>query len=369
MSVESQQLSLWERSLLEPAGHFPADPCLERPLAGCMDISFLHKGFCIAGLPLRRPKETLTPWSRQDGRFSLTVEPARVTLPDGRAIVVGVPFGPKARLLAMWLATEARDHNRTPGDRWMEMGRITEWLQAVGLPVTGGERGSIGPTKDQLVRLALTIFTMVLKGDDAAHVFKRESIIDGGAFREGDLELWAAGKPSAMRWPEGLMLSHNAYERFTRHSIPIPTVRLRQVAHNAMAIDILVYLCYRLPLISKGNSELLTWRDLMAQFGSSEFASRFKQAFSESIKRTIDAYPEANVEMTSEGLLLRHSDPAELRRAFIAVPGGKAAGRRMKSSGRKAVVRQRADDPKSTERRRASQKTMEPHHSTTPSAG
>ena len=91
-----------------------------------------------------------------------------------------------------------------------------------------------------------------------------------------------------------------------------------------MAIDILVYLCYRLPLISHGESELLTWRDLMAQFGSSEFASRFKQAFSESIKRTIEAYPEANVAITGEGLVLRHSDPADLRRAFVSVPGGNA---------------------------------------------
>ena len=50
------------------------------------------------------------------------------------------------------------------------------------------------------------------------------------------------------------MLSYNAHERFMQHSIPIPTVRLRQVADNAMAIDLLVYLCYRLPLIARGES-------------------------------------------------------------------------------------------------------------------
>lgn len=321
MGAENRQLTLWERSLLEPSKGLEVDSSF--PLDGRMDVSFLHKGFCVAGLPLRRPKNTMAEWSRQDGRFALTVEPARFTLPDGEKIQIGVPFGPKARLLAMWLATEARDHRRASGDRWMEMGRITEWLQAVGLPVTGGSRGSIGPTKDQLVRLAFSVFTMILKGDNADTLFKREALIEAGAFREDDLQLWKANRYGAMRWPEGLMLSHNAHERFTQHSIPIPTVRLRQVAHNAMAIDILVYLCYRLPLIPTRSTELLTWRDLMAQFGSSEFASRFKQAFSESIKRTIDAYPEANVEITGEGLLLRHSDPAELRRAFVALPGGK----------------------------------------------
>ena len=328
-AAETRQLTLWEQTLLRPDGLAPADPRGRlSPADGRMDVSFLHKGFCIAGLPLRRPKNTMEPWNRRDGRFSLTVEPARFILPNGRQIEVGVPFGPKARLLSMWLATEARDPRRSSGNRWMEMGRITEWLHAVGLPVTGGERGSIGPTKDQLIRLAFPIFTMFLNGDEGGHVFKRESLIESGAFRDDDLEVWASGSHSAMRWPEALMLSQNAYDRFTRHSIPVPTARLRQVAHNAMAIDILVYLCYRLPLISVAGSELLTWRDLMAQFGSSEFASRFKQAFSESIKRTLEAYPEANVEMTHEGLVLRHSDPAELRRAFIAVPGGKLAGRR-----------------------------------------
>jgi len=332
-SSEARQLTLWERSLLD-AGDVvgsSSNPA-SRSLDGRMDVSFLHKGFCIAGLPLRRPKDTLEPWNRRDGRFSITVEPARFTLPCGKSIEVGVPYGPKARLLAMWLATEARDPHRRGSERWIEMGRITEWLRAVGLPVTGGDRGSIGPTKDQLVRLAFPIFTMFLKGDDAGHVFKRETLIEAGAFHDDDLELWASGRHSAMRWPTGLMLSHNAHERFTQHSIPIPTVRLRQVANNAMAIDLLVYLCYRLPLISRGESELLNWRDLMAQFGSSEFTSRFKQAFSESIRRTLDAYPEANVEMTGEGLLLRHSDPADLRRAFVAIPGGRS--RRLQRAGK-----------------------------------
>ena len=182
-SFEAKQLTLWERSLLESGAPAALSADRSRALDGRMDVSFLHKGFCIAGLPLRRPKDTLEPWNRRDGRFSLTVEPARFTLPSGKEIQIGVPYGPKARLLAMWLATEARDPHRTSGNRWIEMGRITEWLQAVGLPVTGGERGSIGPTKDQLVRLAFPIFTMVMKGDDAGHLFKRETLIEAGAFR------------------------------------------------------------------------------------------------------------------------------------------------------------------------------------------
>src|SRR3954463_15544798 len=74
-----------------------------------MDISFLHKSFCVVGLPLRAPKKVSEPFTRNDDRFALTVTPHRFMLPSGRMVDVGVPFGPKARLLAMWMATEVRD--------------------------------------------------------------------------------------------------------------------------------------------------------------------------------------------------------------------------------------------------------------------
>jgi hypothetical protein len=66
-----------------------------------------------------------------------------------------------------------------------------------------------------------------------------------------------------------------------------------------MAIDILVYLSYRLPTFGRDDSAILTWRDLMAQFGTgdaSKFASKFKDTFCQSIRRAIAAYPEARVE-------------------------------------------------------------------------
>ncbi|WP_286965377.1 replication protein RepA [Methylobacterium sp.] len=308
---EERKIERWERTLTQspPQGGDPGER---------LQVSFLHKGFCIAGLPLRRPRDANQPWSRQDGRFALTVGPSRFTLPDGRTIDVGIPFGPKARLLTMWLTTEARDPGRGVGDRWIELGRITDWLQAVGLPVTGGERGSIGATKDQLLRLAFSNFTMILRGEDATTLFKREVLIEAGAFGTEDLEMWSSGSLGSMNWPHGLKLSANAFERFRRHSVAIPTARLRQVAHNALSIDLLVYLCFRLPLIDKGESDLIRWQDLNAQFGTSEFTSKFRQSSSESLKHALEAYPEARVEVTAEGLILRPSDPLELRRAFYA---------------------------------------------------
>lgn len=140
-----------------------------------------------------------------------------------------------------------------------------------------------------------------------------------------------------MAWPRVISLTHNTYDRFLNDAIPIPTVRLREVANNAMAIDILVYLSYRLPILSRDDTAILTWRDLMAQFGTGsagEFASKFKDTFHQSIRRAIEAYPEARIEITSEGLVMRYSDPVDLRRAFVALPGDGAKLRKGKRGSR-----------------------------------
>ena len=63
-----------------------------------------------------------------------------------------------------------------------------------------------------------------------------------------------------------------------------------------------------------------------------EFASKFKDTFRQSIRRAIEAYPEARVEITSEGLVMRYSDPVDLRRAFVALPGDGAKLPRQRSS-------------------------------------
>jgi Plasmid encoded RepA protein len=318
MASTGHQLSLWARELVAAS----RGDCLRDE--GQVDVSFLHRGFCIMGMPLRQPKDSLRPFSRHDGRFALTIEPASVTHPDGGLINIGVPFGPKARLIAMWMATEVQNPRRDTTDRILELNGITDWLEALGIPARGGATGSIAATKDQFMRLAFSTFTMVLRGPNSEELFKRESLIESGIFGGDDLALYRAGHVSQMAWPRVIALTHNTYDRFLNDAIPIPTVRLREVANNAMAIDILVYLSYRLPTLSRDDTAILTWRDLMAQFGTGsagEFASKFKDTFRQSIRRAIEAYPEARIEITSEGLVMRYSDPVDLRRAFVALPG------------------------------------------------
>lgn len=332
VATKQQQLLLWE------GGHAPGSRSVilagfKPPLDGQLDVSFLLNGFCIAGLPLRRPRDNTLVWRRQDERFALTVQSPEIALPGGASFIAGLPFGPKARLLAMWLATEAKDSNRRVDDRWIEIGKITDWLRAIGISPEWGPRGSVVATKEQFLRLAFAHFSMVFRLDGGFQPFKHETLIEAGVFRDNDLEKASAGNISDLKWPSGFLLSQTAFDRFRNQSVPIPTTRLRQVAHNAMAIDILTLLCYRLPLIEVNSTEIITWHQLTAQFGNKgEPVYQFKDTFTNSIKLALRAYPEARVELVEAGLLLRHSDPAALRRAFFVVPGSRSlplAGKRI----------------------------------------
>jgi hypothetical protein len=332
MATKQEQLLLWEGGTAPCTGSSLVPQAIDTSLDGQLDVSFLLNGFCIAGLPLRRPRDNTLVWKRQDERFALTVQSPEIALPGGTSFIAGLPFGPKARLLAMWLATEAKEPGRRPDDRWIEIGKITDWLRAVGISPEWGPRGSVVATKDQFLRLAFAHFSMVFKREDGFQPFKHETLIEAGVFRDNDLEKASAGNIGDLKWPSGFLLSQTAFDRFRNQSIPIPTTRLRQVAHNAMAIDILTLLCYRLPLIEANSTEIITWRQLTTQFGSrGEPVYQFKDTFTDSIKLALRAYPEARVELVDPGLQLRHSDPAALRRAFFVVPGALAlppSGRR-----------------------------------------
>jgi hypothetical protein len=124
-------------------------------------------------------------------------------------------------------------------------------MTSIGIKVNGD---NVPATKDQLVRLAFSSFTMIMKNDGQTF-FKQDRLIEGGIFPEQDLDHYAAGRFGKMRWPTGVELSQKAYDRFIQHAIPVPTARLAEIANSAMAIDIFMYLCYRLPLIPSGESE------------------------------------------------------------------------------------------------------------------
>src|SRR3954470_23205101 len=94
------------------------------------EIGFLYSGWAQAALPHKRLPDD-GHWQVQTDRVTLVVQPSIRVLPDGTAIHVGVPYGSRARLILLYLQTEAL---RTRS-REIELGRsLHDWLRRLEIP-------------------------------------------------------------------------------------------------------------------------------------------------------------------------------------------------------------------------------------------
>jgi|TARA_B100000519_G_C14260878_1_gene447885 hypothetical protein len=297
------------------------------------DITFLHRGFCSVGLPLRNPIKNTNAgskspiWSKSDGDFTLSITGSDFHMDENQQeFRSGIPYGPKARLIAMYIADQIHDPRRSLDDRSVEFGGITQWLTNAGVGVTGGKRGSITATKEQLVRFLFARFTMIMRAkrgslfgdDDEENIwFQGENLIEAGVFHQCDLKSFMAGEYAKISWPSHVHLTDNTYNRFRKHSVPISATRLKTISNNASAMDIFCWLSYRLPKIPKGENVLVRWSDLLKQFGDSSQESVFRRRYDQALKAAALAYPEAKFDVTAEGLVLHHSDPAVARKVLV----------------------------------------------------
>jgi len=298
-----------------------AAPLAEPPMT--YDIAFMHRSLCVAGLPVRRPPEHeghTAMFSRRGAGFNLKLLTPNIEIPDANmSIPIGVPWGPKARLLILWMASQSRQLSHS--NRFLEIGPIKEWLREIGIGIAGD---AINRTKEQLIKLSQTLFNVTVRHSDEAGedmiAFRNDLFVEQGAIAHEDLLHFRDGCLDKIRWPDGIVLTENACRRFERDVVPIPMDRLRKIAHSATAIDIFLFLSYRLPLIPKGRPQLMTWRQFGSQFGPShqQSPSRFKEHYGAAIRAALQAYPEARIEEEPDGLLLHYSDPAGLTRAYIA---------------------------------------------------
>ena len=217
------------------------------------ELSFLHSGLCQTFLPHSRQAEDHAPWQRRSGRFNLTVTPG--TLDRGKGSeYVGVPYGPKARLILIHLQTEGRK------SRTVNLGAsFSAFLRSLGLAVTGGKRGTIGSVREQSLRIALCNFSMQWAVED--------SRVDRLEFwRIADrLEVWRSGR---QEWSETVELSERFHAHLREHSVPLERRGIAHLSGSSLGLDVYALLAYRLPRLEREIH--LRWNALQEQLGSAE---------------------------------------------------------------------------------------------------
>jgi len=274
-----------ERRALDAAAQYMADED--------SGIGFIFSGWAQAALPHRRLADDAV-WRLETERVTLLVEPGRRATPGEETQWIGVPFGSRARLIMLYLQSEAL---RTKS-REVELGRsLNAWLQRLGIPIGGKSFKDVREQAERISRCRLTFHVQT----GAKQGLVNQNILDTAMFvheRNSQESLFI----------ETARLSETFFEQLQRHPVPLEEAAIRAINNNSMALDLYCWLAYRLHVLSAARS--ITWKALHAQFGGG-FArlDHFRGKFLENLDLAMAVYPEAKVTADVKGLILSPSRP------------------------------------------------------------
>jgi hypothetical protein len=291
-----------------------SDPCagsgsrvVERLRRGAVAIEraapdrllFQHTVFCQIALPYRDPGLGTRRWLRRQGQVACLIEAGHVLDPrTGAWLELGLPYGPKPRLILTHLNAEAL---RT-GSPEIDVERsLTAFVRRLGLASKGL---NIRRVRDQLARLAAAQVRLALAIDDA-HASQLNAHIVGG------LELWLFDDRGRRRpWPKTVRLSPGYFASLRAHAIPLDERAIAALSHSAMALDVYAWLAQRLHRIDPRRPQLVSWEALHDQFGAGYRRERkFREVFRHTLERVVSQYATARVACTANGLVLYASKP------------------------------------------------------------
>ena len=286
----SDQLQLFEpdqRRAAGLAGRFLSDDRI--------DPIYTHPGLCLTVLPHREIGAGQV-WERRTGYASLLVHPLQGH--DGR--MRGVPFGAKARLILLYLMTEAVKTR----SRQVELGRsMCAWMGAMGLADNGKNYATVADQSDRIQHCLLSVQLTAAEG--------RAELADKiirGAFQPFD----EAVHQSSVELSEGF------FETIVRRPVPIVEGAVRLLANTAMPLDLYLWLAYRLHVLERPTP--VSWDALHHQFGAGTAqVKHFKPRFVRDIRLALAVYPEARVDLTDTGVTLNASPaPVQPKARLVA---------------------------------------------------
>lgn len=267
-------------------------------------LGITHAGFAMTSLPHRRIEDPL--WTRQGGRTKLLVESGR----NGDGSWIGVPYGSVARLILLYLQTEAIRTNSPE----VELGRsMRSWMTRMSLASGGRNYQLVAEQARRISACRLTFLTDLTGGAEMRHngAFVQDAISLAGISNEAQPSLWQ----------DRVQLDNGFWKSLKEHPVPVREEAIKAIGPRSMAIDVYIWLAYRLHSLNKTTP--VSWPAIHGQFGAGFKAIRqMKPVFIDALNLALAVYPEAQVDVETTGLALHPSPPAvprqEARRLGIA---------------------------------------------------
>ena len=257
-------------------------------------VGFIYSGWAQAALPHKRLAPDAV-WQITSERVRLLVEPGRRAVAPNSLEWVGVPYGSRARLILLFLQTEALRTN----SREVELGRsLRAWLSRLGIPIGGKSFKDVREQAERISRCRLSFH--IQTGNRAGLV--NQNIVDTAMFVGSD------DSAQASLFVDTVRLSETFFEQLKRHPVPIEEAAIRALSNNSLALDIYCWLTYRLHVLQSPRP--ITWKALQGQFGNGyRGLHHFKPRFLENLHLACAVYPGAQVEVDERGLTLKPSRP------------------------------------------------------------
>lgn len=274
------------------------------------EIGFVYSGWAQSGLPHKKLADDAS-WQVRTDHVSLLVQPGQRHTASGDPIPVGVPYGSRARLILLYLQSEAL---RT-SSREIELGKsLHAWLRRLEISIGGKSMASV---RDQAERISRCRMSFQIKHGNRTGLVN-QNILDTAMFLDDE-----EGSQGSL-FVEHAKLSEMFFEQLKKHPIPIEEAAIKAISNNSMAIDTYCWLAYRLHVLTEPTP--ITWKSLYAQFGSGiARPDKFRQLFRSTLDLALSVYPSANVEVDARGLILNPSNAPVSPKVFSL------AARRIKS--------------------------------------
>jgi hypothetical protein len=295
LSAHGRQATLdlgdFDRRVVEAASSYMTDE-------DASSIAYLFSGWTQATLPHKKLPDNGV-WEVRTPRVTLLIEPGRKPNPiDGLPpLFVGVPYGSRARLIMLYLQTEAIKN----GCREVELGKsLRAWFERLGIPPGGKSIRDVREQAERITRCRLT-FHFVASGSGAGGLVN-QSIVDGAIFGTHE-EL----VDSAI-FLETVKLSESFFAQLQKHPVPIEEAAIRAISNNSLALDIYCFLSYRLHALKSPTH--VSWYALKSQFGAGYTKlAQFKYKFRPNLDLALAVYVGAKVDSDERGLILHPSPP------------------------------------------------------------
>ena len=255
-------------------------------------LGYMARALTLATMP--HSKQEGNEFHRKNGAFSMSMmSPA----------AIGLPYGSKPRLLVAYLTTEAV----RKGERDIILGdSLSNFMKELGLQPTGGRWGSITGLKQQMTRLFSSSVHCQWESKDSTSIANMPIVSKAQLW-------WDPKNPEQIGlWESTVRLGEDFFNEVVANPIPIDLRAVRAIKQSPMALDIYFWLTHRLSYLKKSYARDIPWAALQMQFGANypttaQGIRDFRKQFMGQMRKVLAVYPEAKVEDSASGLILKPS--------------------------------------------------------------